>query len=89
MLKNKGMKLRFTAYVGTKVQSGFKTTIRNARKRGQSSKAAHPVISKYQAPVDHKARHAKKRASRLDWHIAYIRRCAKRGENCEVRNYFK
>lgn len=54
-------------------RSGFKTTMRYARKRGQSGLNAHPSV----LPAVRKTR---KPLSKAEWHIAYIIRCARRGE---------
>lgn len=54
-------------------KQAFKTTMRHARKRGTSGLNAHPSV----LPA---VKNKRKPLSRSDWHIAYIIRCAKRGQ---------
>lgn len=66
-------------YLG--VRSGFKKTMRRARKKGQSGLRAHPTI----IPGDSR-RSTRKPLSRSEWHIQYIMRCIKRGESVKECN---
>jgi len=69
---------RYVAYVGRPLRTGIKTcpergVMRRATKKGLIGRQAHPVV----CPPGRK----RKPLSRSAWHIEYLLRCAKRGEN--------
>lgn len=66
---------RYTAYVGSKLRSGFKRTMRPARKKGRSGLAAHPIV---RPPMPRK-----RKLSKHDWHAEWVLRCIRRGESVE------
>jgi hypothetical protein len=80
------MKNRYTERVGRKWAHGFRTTIRRARKKGTViGRKAHPVLAlvrkdKLRLPTP------KRVLSKDEWHIEYLIRCAKRGEDVQVCN---